>query len=56
MAAIIAQNRIPQGRLGSGALPWILVVLSADRGTIVTGYQSSSSTPANIPEGGLWLR
>ena len=56
MAAIIAENRILPGRLGPEALPWVLVVFSADRGTIVSGYQVSSNPPSNIPEDGLWLR
>lgn len=56
IAAIVAQNRIPRGRLGRGALPSILVVFSADRGTIVSGYQISSGTPSNIPEAALWLK
>ena len=56
MAAIIADNRILARRLGPEALSWILVVYSADRGTIVSGYQVSSNPPSNIPEDGLWLR
>jgi hypothetical protein len=56
LAAILAQNRIPLARRGDGALPLILVVFSADRGTIITGYQASSATETNIPEDGLWLK
>jgi hypothetical protein len=56
MAAIHTHNRVPQGRLGPGALPWILVVFSADRGTIVSGYHMSSDTPENVPASGLWLK
>ena len=56
MAAIIAEDRILPRRLGPEALPWVLVVFSADRGTIVSGYQVSSNPPSNIPEDGLWLR
>jgi hypothetical protein len=56
LAAIIAQNRIPAERRGADALPWLLVVFSADRGTIITGYQTSSDMLSNIPEDGLWRR
>jgi hypothetical protein len=56
MAAIADRNRIPLVRLGPGALPWILVVFSADRGTMVSGYQMSIASPSNIPEDALWLR
>jgi hypothetical protein len=56
MAAIVDRNRIPLVRLGPGALSWLLVVFSADRGTIVSGYQTSIASPSNIPEDALWLR
>jgi hypothetical protein len=56
MVAVLGQNRIPANRLGPQALPWILVVFSADRGTIISGYQTSSDTLANIPEDSLWLK
>jgi hypothetical protein len=56
MAATISPNRIPAVRRGLNALPWMLVVLSADRGMIVSGYQTSSDRLTNIPEDALWLR
>ena len=56
LASVIAANRIAPWRLGSEAAMWLLVVFSADRGTIITGYQTSSDVPLNIPEDALWLR
>jgi hypothetical protein len=56
MAAILAQNRVDPARLGPEALPWLLVVFSADRGTMVSGYQISSVTLSNIPGDALWFR
>jgi hypothetical protein len=56
MTAVVSRNRILHSRRGTDSLPWLLVVFSADRGTIVTGYQVSSDPPNNIPEDGLWLR
>ena len=44
MAVVLSQNRIAPNRLGPAALPWIVVVFSADRGTIISGYQVSSET------------
>jgi hypothetical protein len=56
MTAVVSWNRIPHTRRGTDSLPWLLVVFSADRGTIVTGYQVSSEHPDNIPEDVPWLR
>jgi hypothetical protein len=56
LATVIARNHIPTERRGDNSLPWIMVVYSADHGTIITGYQISSNAPSNIPEDGLWLR
>lgn len=43
-------------RLGPGTLPWLIVVYSADRGILVSGYQFSSFATVSIPEDALWLR
>jgi hypothetical protein len=56
LAAVVARNRIEPARLGSEAAPWILVVFSADLGTIITGYQIASAVQLNLPEDVLWLR
>jgi hypothetical protein len=56
MAVVLSQNRIAPNRLGPAALPWIVVVFSGDRGTIISGYQVSSETQVNIPEDSLWLK
>jgi hypothetical protein len=47
---------VPRERLGVGALPHLLVVYSADRGVIITGYMVSSVATINLPEEVLWLR
>jgi hypothetical protein len=46
---------VPASRRGPEALPWLLVVYSADRGIIVSGYQISGSETAAIPEDARWL-
>ncbi len=37
-------------------LPELLVIYSADRGILVTGYQCSSLATAAIPKEALWLK
>jgi len=49
MATIVARNRLSPSKLGPRALSWIMIVFSADRGTIVSGYQVSVSAPSNSP-------
>jgi len=55
LAAALAVNEIPIEHRGVDALPWVLVVFSADRGTIVSGYQTSTDLLTNIPGDALWL-
>ena len=47
---------IPADRLGPGALPWLIVVYSADRGILITGYQFSTFDEVSIPEDARWLK
>lgn len=47
---------VPPPRRASGSRPNLLVVLSADRGTIVTGYQFTDRLSVGIPEDARWLR
>ncbi len=47
---------IPRGRLGEQAEAHLLVLYSADRGTIVSGYQFSDMSKVAIPGDTLWLR
>jgi hypothetical protein len=47
---------VPVERRGPAALPLLLVVYSADRSMIVTGYQVSSLQVAGISEDARWLR
>ncbi len=43
-------------RQGPSVLSNLLVVYSADRGTILTGYQFSTLTQTGIPRGARWLK
>ena len=47
---------VPREQLGIGRLPLLLVVYSADRGNVISGYQCSWLAAASIPEDALWLR
>lgn len=51
-----ARDVLSPGELGIDALPLLLVVYSADRGTIINGYQASDLTLVRIPGDGRWLR
>jgi hypothetical protein len=46
---------IPADRLGQDNLPVLVVIYSADRGILVTGYQASSLEAVSIPEDARWL-
>ncbi|HLH23415.1 MAG TPA: hypothetical protein VK066_12910 [Chloroflexota bacterium] len=56
VAGIFAPNQVPTARQGEGALPWLYVVYSADRGTIVSGYQVSSEQTIRLPGDERWLK
>jgi hypothetical protein len=56
IAGVFDPNRLPPERRGSNALAWLYVVYSADRGTIVSGYQASGLGEIDIPEGARWLK
>jgi hypothetical protein len=47
---------LPPARRGIGELPNLLVVFSADRGMIVTGYQFSTIEATGIPKEARWLK
>ena len=47
---------VPASQRGPDWLPELLVVYSADRGMIVTGYQVSGRQVIHIPEGARWLQ
>ncbi len=49
-------DAVPSARRAASSLPEILVVYSADRGMIITGYQVSSSSQTGIPTEARWLR
>jgi hypothetical protein len=46
----------PPEQLGARPLPLLLVVYSAERGIIKTGYMVSSLAATSIPKGALWLK
>jgi hypothetical protein len=47
---------VPTIRLGTDPKPHLLVVYSADRGTLITGYQFSALEEVSIPQEARWLR
>jgi hypothetical protein len=47
---------VPRARLGSESCPNLLVVYSADRGMIRTGYVFTELADLDTPEDVLWLR
>jgi hypothetical protein len=55
MVLAMAPNGLPPTRLGLRVKPWISVVYSADRGMIVSGYQSAG-IPAGVPSDSTWLK
>lgn len=56
-AVLIPTDRvIPAHRRGTNWLPLLFVVYSADRGIILTGYQTSSLGAIALPEDIRWLR
>ena len=56
IAAILTTNDIPPERRGPESLPLLYVVYSADRSTIVSGYQASTIDAISIPGEARWLR
>lgn len=56
IAGIFAPNTVTASRCGPRALPWINVVFSADRGTIISGYQASGLAELDIPAEARWLK
>jgi hypothetical protein len=57
-AATITPTReaVPIQRLGQKACPNLIVVYSADRGVIVTGYMFTGLADLDLPGDVLWLR
>ena len=55
VVGILGKNAIPRVRLGSEALTYLFVVYSADRSSIITGYQISGLDQIDISESPLWL-
>lgn len=56
LAAVLALNPVPPNRRGFAAQPLLFVVYSADRDTIVTGYQTEGLDRLAIPARHIWLR
>jgi len=55
-AVLSTTDVIPGIRRGELQLAYLLIVYSADRGIIVSGYQISNIGAASIPEDALWLK
>jgi len=55
LAIAATADVIPPPRLGAGAQALLVMVYSADRGTIVSGYQASSLARIRIGENAIWL-
>ena len=47
---------VAEVRLGVGALPNMVVILGAERGRLISGYQYSDESKLSIPGDALWLR
>lgn len=47
---------LPTEVLGSDPLPHLVVIYSAERDRLITGYQYSGAEKLSLPEGALWLR
>lgn len=56
VAAVVSDNPVPEVRRGPDALEYLFVAYSADRATIITGYQVSGVEALNLSEDPLWLR
>ncbi len=56
VAAVVSDNPVPEGRRGPDALDYLFVAYSADRATIITGYQVSGVETLTLSEDPLWLR
>jgi hypothetical protein len=58
LAAILARSgrSLPSEWPGVARFPFLVVVYSADRGTIVSGYLASGMETISLPEGARWLR
>lgn len=56
IAGFFARNAVPTLRRGARPLPWLYVVYAADRGSIISGYQTTSLSEIAIPRGATWLK
>ncbi|MGH2610181.1 MAG: hypothetical protein ACRDHF_13960 [Tepidiformaceae bacterium] len=57
MAATVTETdrAVPRFRAGRVKRPLLLVVYSADRDTLITGYQFSSMGTISVPEDAIWV-
>lgn len=56
IAAILAPNTVPPSRLSAKSEPLFVVPHSADRSTILSGYQTRGVSELRIPGEARWLR
>jgi hypothetical protein len=56
LAGALAANQIPVERRGVNTRDWVYVAYSADRGTIISGYQASGEHTVRLGENPRWLK
>jgi hypothetical protein len=56
LVGLLAANLIPVERRGVNTREWVFVVYSADRGTIISGYQASGEHTIRLGASPRWLR
>ena len=54
LALAMAPDALARSRLGPLAKKWVCAMYSADRGILVSGYQSDD-IPVGVPSGARWL-
>ena len=54
LVLVMAPNTVDPSRIGPLAKRWICTMYSADRGILVSGYQSDD-IPVGVPSGARWL-
>lgn len=56
IVGVLSENVTPSARRGSLSLPFMYIVYSSDRGSIISAYQASDVQAIVIPGDALWLR
>ncbi|MGI8553442.1 MAG: hypothetical protein ACR2PL_22060 [Dehalococcoidia bacterium] len=56
MAGVLSPSVVPFRRRGAQALPWLVIVFAADRGVIISAYQTGAVSNVSLSEEVQWLR